>query len=210
MQTTPKDGPYSITGAPRIAKGRVVIGNAGSEYAVRGYVSAYDADTGALAWRTYVVPGDPAKPFESEALKRAAATWSGEWWKGGGGGSPWDSIVYDPDTDLVMFGTGNGSPWYPELRSDGSGDNLYTASIIAVRATNGEQVWHVQTTPGDSWDFDATQPLLLADLTIAGQTRRVVMQPNKNGFFYVIDRQTGQLISAKPYSPTTWATGIDE
>jgi len=209
VQTTPKGGPYSITGAPRIARGRVIIGNAGSEYAVRGYISAYDADTGALAWRTYMVPGDPSKPFESEALRRAAATWSGEWWKLGGGGSVWDTIVYDPDLDFVFVGTANGSPWYSDLRGDRRGDNLYVASIVALRATSGEQVWHFQTTPGDSWDFDATQPLLLADLTIAGQLRRVILQANKNGFFYVLDRQNGQMVSATPFVGVTWATGID-
>lgn len=206
-QTTPKDGPYAITGAPRIAKGRVFIGNAGSEYAVRGYVSAYDAETGNLIWRAYTVPGDPSKPFESEAMKRAAATWSGEWWKAGGGGTAWDTIVYDPDLDFVFFGTGNGSPWYDRLRS--KGDNLYIASIVAVRADTGEQVWAYQTTPGDNWDYDATQPLMLATLTIDGQQRRVLMQANKNGFFYELDPATGKLISAKPYAEINWAKGID-
>jgi len=206
-QTTPKDGPYAITGAPRIAKGRVIIGNAGAEYAVRGFLSAYDAESGKLIWKTYTVPGDPSKPFESEAMRRAAATWSGEWWKAGGGGSTWDTIVYDPELDFIYFGTGNASPWYDKLR--GKGDDLYTASIIALRASNGEQVWHYQTTPGDNWDYDATQPLMLANLTIDGRQRRVVMQANKNGFFYVIDREKGDLISARPFTPTNWATGID-
>jgi len=207
VETAPSNSPYAITGAPRIAKGRVIIGNAGSEYAVRGYVSAYDADTGKLAWRTYTVPGDPSKPFESEAMHKAAATWSGEWWKKGGGGSPWDAIVYDPETDLVFLGTGNGSPWYGELRN--TGDNLYVASILALHADTGEQAWYYQTTPGDNWDFDATQPLLLATLTIDGAQRRVLMQANKNGFFYVLDRQTGKLISARPFTDMSWATGID-
>ncbi|MFY9527391.1 MAG: PQQ-dependent dehydrogenase, methanol/ethanol family [Candidatus Acidiferrales bacterium] len=207
VQTTPKGGSYAITGAPRIAKGRVVIGNAGSEYAVRGYVSAYDAETGRLLWRTYTVPGDPSKPFESEAMRRAAATWSGEWWKAGGGGSVWDTVVYDPELDFVFFGTGNGSPWYDQLRS--KGDNLYISSIVALRADNGEQVWHYQTTPGDNWDYDATQPLMLATLPIDGRQRRVLMQANKNGFFYVLDRKTGGLISARPYAQINWATGID-
>ena len=206
-QTTPKDGPYAITGAPRIAKGRVFIGNAGAEYAVRGYVSAYDADTGDLVWRTYTVPGDPSKPFESEAMRRAAATWSGEWWKAGGGGTAWDAIVYDPDLDFVFFGTGNGSPWYDRLR--GKGDDLYVASIVALRADTGEQVWAYQTTPGDNWDYDATQPLMLATLTIEGQQRRVLMQANKNGFFYELDPATGKLISARPYAEINWAKGID-
>jgi len=209
VQTTPVDSAYSITGAPRIAGGKVIIGNAGSEYAVRGYVSAYDAMTGALAWRTYMVPGDPSKPFESEALRHAAATWSGEWWKGGGGASPWDPIVYDPELDLIYVGTANPSPWYPELRGTVVGDNLYGSSIVALNARTGDIVWHYQTTPGDAWDFDATQPIVLADLTIDGKARRVLMQANKNAFFYVIDRATGELISAKPFAHMTWATGID-
>ncbi len=206
-QTTPKDSSYSITGAPRIAKGLVVIGNGGSEYAVRGYLSAYDAETGKLAWRSYTVPGDPSKPFESEAMKKAAATWSGEWWKAGGGGSPWDAIVYDPDTDLIFAGTGNGTPWYDQFR--GKGDNLYIASIIALHASNGEMAWYYQTTPSDNWDYDATQPLMLAALPIDGQSRRVIMQANKNGFFYVLDRETGKFLSAKAYAAVNWAKGID-
>jgi quinohemoprotein ethanol dehydrogenase len=207
VQTTPKDGSYAITGAPRIAKGRVLIGNAGSEYPVRGYLSAYDAATGVLVWRTYTVPGDPAKPFESDAMKHAATTWSGEWWKAGGGGTAWDAIVYDPELDYVYFGTGNGSPWYDTIRS--KGDNLYIASIIAVRADTGEQVWAYQTTPGDNWDYDATQPLMLATLSIGGAQRRVVMQANKNGFFYLIERESGTPISATTYAPVNWATGMD-
>jgi quinohemoprotein ethanol dehydrogenase len=209
VQTTPKDGPYAITGAPRIAGGKVVIGNAGSEYAVRGYVSAYDATTGALAWKTYLVPGDPSKPFEQEAMRKAAATWSGQWYKAGGGASPWDPIVYDPSLDLVYVGTANANPWYPELRGDKEGDNLFASSIVAIRASTGEIVWHYQTTPGDSWDYDATQPITLADLTIDGRPRKVLMQPNKNAFLYVIDRENGKLISATPYASMTWATGID-
>ena len=209
VQTTPKDGPYAITGAPRIAAGKVVIGNAGSEFAVRGFLSAYDAGTGALAWRTYLVPGDPSKPFESEAMRRAAATWSGQWYKAGGGASPWDPIVFDPSLGLIYIGTANAAPWYPELRGDKPGDNLYASSIVAIRASTGEIVWHYQTTPGDSWDYDATQPITLADIVIDGRPRRVLMQPNKNAFLYVIDRETGKLISATPYAAMTWATGID-
>ena len=209
VQTTPKNGPYAITGAPRIAGGKVVIGNAGSEYAVRGFLSAYDAGTGAMAWKTYMVPGDPSKPFEQEALRRAAATWSGRWYEAGGGGSPWDPIVYDPALDLIYVGTANANPWYPELRGDKEGDNLYASSIVAIRGSTGEIVWHYQTTPGDSWDYDATQPITLADLTIDGRPRKVLMQPNKNAFLYVIDRENGKLISATPYASMTWATGID-
>ena len=209
VQTTPKDGPYAITGAPRIAGGKVVIGNAGSEYAVRGFLSAYDAGSGALAWRTYLVPGDPSKPFEQEALRRAATTWSGQWWRAGGGASPWDPIVYDPALDLIYVGTANANPWYPELRGEKEGDNLYASSIVAMKASTGEIVWHYQTTPGDSWDYDATQPITLADLVIDGRPRKVLMQPNKNAFLYVIDRETGALISATPYASMTWASGID-
>src|SRR6201982_2616814 len=192
--TIDQSKPYAITGAPRIAKGKVLIGNAGSESGVRGFISAYDAETGTLLWRTFTVPGDPAKGFESKALEDAATTWHGPWWIAGGGGTPWDSIVYDPDLDLVYAGTGNGTAWYRDLRSPGGGDNLYLASILALRASEGDLMWHFQVTPGESWDYDATQPLMLADLKIDGATRKVVMQASKNGFFYLLDRQTGQFI----------------
>jgi PQQ-dependent dehydrogenase (methanol/ethanol family) len=208
--TIDQSEPYAITGAPRIAKGMVLIGNAGSEFGVRGYISAYDSATGKLRWRTYTVPGDPAKGFESKALERAAQTWHGKWWAAGGGGTPWDTIVYDPQLDLVYTGTGNGTTWYRALRSEGQGDNLYLASILALRASTGELAWHFQVTPGDNWDYDATQPLMLADLTIEGRARKTIMQASKNGFFYVLDRETGQFISAKPFvDKITWATGID-
>jgi len=205
--TVDQSKPYSITGAPRIARGMVLIGNAGSEYAVRGYLSAYDAETGKLIWRTYTVPGDPARGFESKALQEAAKTWRGKWWEAGGGGSPWDTIVYDPQLDLVYTGTANGIAWYRALR--GEGDNLYLASILALRASNGELVWYFQMTPGENWDYDATQPLMLADLELGGRTRKVVMQASKNGFFYVLDRETGEFLSAKTFVPITWATGVD-
>ncbi len=201
--------PYSITGAPRIAKGMVVIGNGGADMGVRGYVSAYDAETGKMIWRTYTVPGDPSLGFESEALKRAAETWRGRWWEGGGGGTVWDAIVYDPALDYVYVGAGNGAPWYRDLRSPGGGDNLYLSSILALRADDGQVVWHFQTTPGDHWDYTATQPLILADLQIAGRQRKVIMQAPKNGFFYVLDRETGQFISGKAFANITWAKGID-
>jgi PQQ-dependent dehydrogenase (methanol/ethanol family) len=187
----------------------VLIGNGGAEMGVRGYVSAYDADGGQLIWRTYTVPGDPSAGFESEAMRVAARTWHGRWWEGGGGGTAWDAIVYDPELDLIYVGTGNGSPWYRDLRSPGGGDNLYLSSIIALRATDGKQVWHFQTTPGDHWDFTATQPLMLATLAINGRQRKVIMQAPKNGFFYVLDRETGEFISAKPFASITWATGVD-
>jgi quinohemoprotein ethanol dehydrogenase len=208
--TVDQSKPYAITGAPRIAKGMVLIGNAGSEYGVRGYLSAYDAESGKLVWRTYTVPGDPARGFESKAMETAAKTWHGKWWVAGGGGTPWDSIVYDPELDVIYTGTGNGTAWYRDLRSPGGGDNLYLASIIALRASDGELLWHFQVTPGDNWDFDATQPLMLADLKIAGTPRRVIMQASKNGFFYLLDRQSGQFLSAQPFvKGVNWATGID-
>jgi len=210
VKTVDQSQPYAITGAPRIARGRVIIGNAGAEFGVRGYVSAFDAESGKLAWRVFSVPGNPSKGFETPALEAAAKTWHGEFWKAGGGGTAWDPIVYDPDLDLVYFGTGNGTAWYRDLRSPGGGDNLYLASILAVRASDGQYAWHYQVTPGDNWDFDATQPLLLADLSLGGQPRKVIMQASKNGFFYVLDRTTGKLISATPFvDGVTWATRID-
>jgi quinohemoprotein ethanol dehydrogenase len=202
--------PYTITGAPRVVKGKVIIGNGGAEYGVRGYVSAYDADTGALAWRFYTVPGDPAKGFESPAIERAAKTWTGEWWKVGGGGTVWDSLAYDPTLDLLYVGTGNGSPWNRRIRSPGGGDNLYVSSILALRPDTGDLVWHYQTTPGESWDYTATQHMILADLSIDGRRWPVLMQAPKNGFFYVLDRATGALISAEPYTEVNWASGIDK
>jgi quinohemoprotein ethanol dehydrogenase len=202
--------PYAITGAPRIARGMVLIGNAGSEYGVRGYLSAYDAETGKLVWRTFTVPGNPSRGFESKALETAAKTWHGKWWTAGGGGTAWDTIVYDPQLDLVYTGTGNGTAWYRALRSEGEGDNLYLASILALHASDGEIAWYFQVTPGDNWDYDATQPLMLADLKIEGRTRKAIMQASKNGFFYVLDRETGQFISANPFvDRITWATGIE-
>ena len=209
IATFDPDTDYTITGAPRVIQGKVIIGNGGAEYGVRGYVSAYDAETGELEWRTYTVPGDPANGFESKAIEEAAKTWTGEWWVAGGGGTAWDAIVYDPELDLLYVGTGNGSPWSRHHRSPGGGDNLYLSSILALNPANGELVWHYQTTPGDHWDFTATQPLILADLEIEGQSRQVIMQAPKNGFFYVLDRQTGEFISAKPYVPVTWADSVN-
>ena len=202
--------PYAITGYPRIARGMVIIGNAGAEYGVRGYISAYDAETGKMVWRTYTVPGDPATGFESKAMEQAAKTWSGDWWTVGGGGTVWEGIVYDPALDLLYFGTGNATAWYRDLRGTRRNDNLYAASILAVHAADGELAWYFQAVPGDNWDYDATQPLLQADLTIAGRPRKVIMQASKNGFFYVLDRATGEFISGAPFvSGVTWASGLD-
>ena len=200
---------YTITGAPRVVKGKVIIGNAGSELGVRGYVSAYDADTGKLQWRFYTVPGDPAQPFESSALANAAKTWTGSWWKLGGGGTVWDSMTYDPDLDVLYIGTGNGTPWSEHARSPQGGDNLYTSSIVALQPDTGVYVWHYQETPGDVWDFDSAAQMILANLVIDNVPRKVLLHAPKNGFFYVLDRVTGQLISAKPYTAVSWADGID-
>ena len=210
VQTFDTTKPHAITGYPRIAGGKVLIGNAGAEFGVRGYVTAYDAETGDEAWRVYTVPGNPALGFESEAMARAAETWDGEWWVVGGGGTAWEGIVYDPELDYAYFGTGNPTAWYRDLRGDEPQDNLYAAAIIAVRVSDGEHIWHFQPTPGDNWDYDATQPLMTAELEIDGRTRRVIMQASKNGFFYVLDRETGEFISGEAFvDGVTWASGLD-
>ena len=209
VNTIDRTKPYTITGAPRVVKGQVIIGNAGAEFGVRGYVSAYDAQTGALAWRFYTVPGNPADGFEAPILKTAAATWSGEWWKLGGGGTVWDSMAYDPELDLLYVGVGNGSPWNHLIRSEGKGDNLFLASIVALDPDDGSYVWHYQTSPGETWDHTATQHIIVADLSQNGQRRRVVMQAPKNGFFYVLDAKTGALISAEKFTDISWATHVD-
>ncbi len=210
VQTTDPTQPYTITGAPRIIKGKVVIGNGGAEYRGRGYVTAYDAETGQQAWRWYTVPGDPSKPYEQPELARAARTWRGDlYWKIGGGGTVWDGMVYDPELDTLYIGTGNGTPWNQGLRSPGGGDNLYLSSIVALNPNTGTYKWHYQTTPGESWDYTATQPMIIADLPYPRGKRRVVMQAPKNGFFYVLDARTGRLLSAEKYSPLSWATHVD-
>ena len=201
---------YTITGAPRVANGRVFIGNGGGEFGVRGYVTAYDTKTGEEDWRFFTVPGDPSKPFEHPEMELAAKTWKGgEWWKIGGGGTVWNSIVYDAETDTVFLGVGNGSPWTRTIRSPGGGDNLFLSAIVALNASNGEMRWYYQTTPGDNWDYTAVQDMMLADMEVDGVVRKVIMQAPKNGFFYVIDRQTGELLRANPYVTVNWASHID-
>ncbi len=202
--------PYTITGAPRVVKDMVIIGNGGAELGVRGYIAAYDVATGEEKWRFYTVPGDPNLPFESPAMELAATTWKGgEWWKVGGGGTVWDSMAYDPTLNLLYIGVGNGSPWNRYIRSPGGGDNLYLSSIVALNPDNGSMVWYYQTTPGDNWDYTATQHIILADLEIKGEMRQTALQAPKNGFFYVIDRTDGSFISAQNYVPVTWASHID-
>lgn len=214
VMTFDQSKPYTITGAPRVIKGKVLIGNGGAEYGVRGYISAYDAATGKMAWRFYTTPNPEGKADGAASDKilaeKASGTWFGDGWKKtGGGGTVWDAMAYDPDLDILYVGTGNGSPWNRLKRSDGKGDNLFLSSILALKPDTGAYVWHYQTTPGESWDYTATQQIILADMDIGGKPRKVVMQAPKNGFFYVLDRATGELLSAKNYIPITWATSVD-
>jgi quinohemoprotein ethanol dehydrogenase len=198
----------SITGAPRIIKGKVFIGSEGKDFDVRGRMTAVDANTGTILWRIFMVPGDPSTP-ENQPLSTEPKTWTGKWWSRGGGGTVSDAMAYDSVRDLMYIGTGNASPWPQSIRSPKGGDNLFVSSIIALHPDTGEYVWHYQTTPGDEWGFDATSQLTLAELSINGQLRSVIMQASANGFFYVLDRVTGQLISAAPFVPVNWAKGID-
>ena len=208
--TIDPERPYTITGAPRVVNDLVVIGNGGGEYGVRGYVTAYDWETGEQRWRFWTVPGDPSEPFENPAMELAAETWrGGNWWEIGGGGTAWDSFAFDPELNLLYVGVGNGTPWNRDLRSPGGGDNLFLASIVALDADDGTLAWYYQTTPGETWDYTATQQMILAEVEIAGTTRKVIMQAPKNGFFYVLDRTNGEFISAQPYVPVNWATHID-
>ena len=207
IMTVPEDAHYSITGAPRIVKGNVIIGNGGAEIGARGYVTAYDAATGKEQWRFYTVPGDPNKPYEHPDLEEAAKTWNGDvYWKQGGGGTVWDAMAYDPALNMFYIGVGNGAHWDREHRSPGGGDNLYLSSIVALNPDDGSYVWHYQTTPGDSWDYTATQHLILADMEIEGAMRKVIMQAPKNGYFYVIDRTNGKFISADNFVYQNWTT----
>ncbi len=209
--TVDQSKPYTITGAPRVVNGKVFIGNGGAEYGVRGYFSAYDTKTGEMAWRFYTVPPKPGEPFENPALEAAAETWDpeGQWVESGGGGTVWDSYAYDPELDLLYVGVGNGSPWARHIRSPAGGDNLYLSSILAVKPETGELVWHYQTTPADNWDYTATQHMILADIELDGHTRKVIMQAPKNGFFYVLDRETGELLKADAYVTVNWASHVD-
>jgi quinohemoprotein ethanol dehydrogenase len=212
VQTTEgeHDGRY-ITGPPKVFNGKVIIGHGGADFApVRGYVTAYDTATGKQIWRFFLVPGDPSKGFENKAMEMAAKTWHGEWWKYGGGGTAWHGITYDPKYNRVYIGTGNGAPWNQNIRSPGGGDNLFLCSIVALDADTGEYIWHYQTTPGESWDYNSVMDIQLATLTIGGKPRDVILHAPKNGFFYVIDRATGKLISAEPFSKVTWAKYVDK
>ncbi|HZF86775.1 MAG TPA: PQQ-dependent dehydrogenase, methanol/ethanol family, partial [Burkholderiaceae bacterium] len=206
-----QSGSYTITGAPRVFKGKVIIGNGGAEYGVRGYITAYDAATGEQKWRWFTVPGDPSKPFEDASMEKAAKTWDpdGKWWQAGGGGTVWDTMAFDPELNTMYIGTGNGSPWSHRKRSPKGGDNLYLASIVALDPDTGKYKWHYQETPGDNWDYTSTQPMILADVKIGGKARKVILHAPKNGFFFVIDRTNGQFISAKNFVEVNWASGYD-
>jgi quinohemoprotein ethanol dehydrogenase len=206
-----KEHSYTITGAPRVFNGKVVIGNGGAEYGARGYVTAYDAETGNQVWRWFTIPGDPSKPFEDDSMAAAAKTWdpAGKYWLNGGGGTAWDTITFDPDLNMVYIGTGNGSPWNRDIRSPAGGDNLYLASLVALNADTGKYIWHYQETPGDHWDYTSTQPMILADINIDGTPRKVILHAPKNGFFFVVDRTDGKFISAKNFVDVNWATGYD-
>lgn len=209
-QTLDQQDETTITGAPRVFNGKVVIGYAGAERSkVRGAVSAYDANTGKFLWRFWTVPGDPSKGFENEAMEMAAKTWSGEWWKYGGGGTVWNAMTYDPEFNRLYIGVGNGGPWNWKIRNPKGGDALFLASIVALDADTGKYVWHHQQNPNEAWDYNASMDMPMATLTIDGKPRKVLMQAPKNGFYFVLDRQTGKLISAEKIGRADWAKGYD-
>jgi quinohemoprotein ethanol dehydrogenase len=202
---------YYMTMAPRVAGGKVIIGVSGGDSGeTRGFFDAYDAASGRRSWRFYTVPGDPSQPYENESMRAAAKTWGGDFYTKGGGGAVWDGFAYDPDANLVYVGTGNAEPWVQKFRGARNLDNLYTCSILAVDLTTGKLKWHFQTVPNDNWDFDSVQQLMLLDLRIDGRTRKVLTQASKNGFFYAIDRVSGQFISGTPFVKVNWARGVDD
>jgi quinohemoprotein ethanol dehydrogenase len=200
---------YTLTMAPRIAGGKVIIGASGGDKPTRGFFAAFHAATGHQAWKFYTVPGNPESPPENDAMKAALKTWGGDFWTKGGGGAVWDGFAYDPDANLIYAGTGNAEPWVQKFRGAQGLDNLYTCSILAVDLASGQLKWHFQTTPNDNWDFDSVQQLMLLDLNINGKPRRVITQASKNGFFWVLDRLTGEFISGAPFVKTNWASGLD-
>jgi quinohemoprotein ethanol dehydrogenase len=208
--TVGKDDVRFISGPPRVFDGKVIIGHGGADVgSIRGYVTTYDAETGKQLWRFHIVPGNPADGFENKAMEMAAKTWSGEWWKYGGGGTVWNAMTYDREFDTIYLGTGNGSPWNHKIRSEGKGDNLFLSSVVALDAKTGEYKWHYQINPGETWDYNASMDMAVAEIAIDGKPRKVLMTAPKNGFFYVIDRTNGKLISAEPFAKVTWASHID-
>lgn len=211
-QQTLKQGDVRyITGAPRVFDGKVIIGHGGADSGnTRGYVTAYDIQTGKKLWRFYTVPGNPAEDLEDPAYKMAAKTWAGEWWKVGGGGTVWNAMTYDAGTRTIILGTGNGAPWNRRARSKDTGDNLFLSSIVGLDAETGKYKWHYQVNPGETWDYNAAMDMHLADLPIGGKIRKVLITAPKNGFLYVIDRTNGKFISAERIAKVTWASGIDQ
>jgi len=210
VDTLDEKGFGYISGPPLAFNGLILIGFGGADYdPIRGYVTAYDAKTGQKIWRFHTVPGNPADGFENEAMEMAAKTWNGEWWRHGGGGTVWNAMTFDPELNLVYIGVGNGAPWNQAIRSPGGGDNLFLASMVALDANTGAYRWHYQVNPGETWDYTATMGMPLATVQINGKPRKVLMQAPKNGYFYVIDRETGELLSAEEFGKVTWAEGID-
>jgi quinohemoprotein ethanol dehydrogenase len=210
VDTVPPDDYHTVNGAPLVFRGKVLIGNGGADANMRGYVTAYDQETGQQLWRFYTTPGSPAEYKGDPAMERAAATWGkSEYWKTGTGGTVWNGLTYDPELNSIYIGTGNASPYDPRVRDPGGGDNLYTCSIVALDADTGKYLWHYQYNPREAWDYKATANMIYTTLTLDGEPRRVVMQAPTNGFFYVIDRETGKLISAEKTGKATWAKRID-
>lgn len=204
-----KDSRKVITGAPRVFDGKVIVGNSGADFGTRGYVTTYDASTGKQLWRFYTVPGNPADGFEDETQAMAAKTWSGEWWRWGGGGTVWNGMTYDEALNRIYIGVGNSSNYDPAQRSPDGGDNLFLASIVALDADTGAYVWHYQQNPREAWDWKATNEMILTDMDIGGESRPVLMQAAINGFFYILDRRDGKLLSAEKYGKATWAEKVD-
>jgi len=210
VHTFDSNKPLYITGAPKAFNGKVLIGNGGTEVGrARGSVTAYDAETGEESWKFHIVPGNPQDGFENPAMEMASKTWTGNWWEHGGGGNAWHGFTYDEELNVVYIGTGNGAPWNRRIRSPEGGDNLFLSSIVALNADTGEYIWHYQETPGESWDYNSTMDIVLADIEVDGRPIKAILHAPKNGFFYVINRVTGKLISAEPFTRVTWATHIN-
>jgi quinohemoprotein ethanol dehydrogenase len=204
--------PYTLSAAPLLAGDLIIVGNGGGDFAgARGYVSAFDATTGALRWRFFTVPRNPADgPQDQPHLAAALKTWDPHHpWEAGSGGTVWDGMAYDPVLHLVYIGTGNPAPYNSHLGGRHGGDELYAASILAIHADTGTMAWYYQTVPGDRWDFDSTQKMILADVDLDGRRRQVLMQAAKNGFYYVLERGTGELLSAHNFAFVSWTRGID-
>lgn len=208
-QTIPSFSFYNLTGAPRTFNGKVIIGNGGADIGKRGFVTAYDQATGKQAWRFYTVPARPGDNKGDPVMEMAEKTWTGEYWRKGTGGTVWNGMTFDPELNRIYIGVGNAGPYNPAVRNPGGGDNLFVGSIVALDAETGKYIWHYQHNPNESWDYKSTTNMILSDMVIKGKSRKVVLQAPTNGFFYVIDRVTGKLISAEKTGKVTWAEKID-